>query len=255
MAATAPRRKLTESVTATAGASQSITVNTHAPASAANGSRFTVAATAPGGPVDYSSSGGCSNVGATFTMTSATTPCAVHYDQPGNGSYSAAPQVTESVTATAGASQSITVNTHAPASAANGSRFTVAATAPGGPVDYSSSGGCSNVGATFTMTSATTPCAVHYDQPGNGSYSAAPQVTESVTATAGASQNITITIHAPASAAYGSQFTVAATAPGGPVTFSSADDSVCSNVGATFTVTGPSGICTVQYDQPGNAKL
>ena len=120
-----------------AQASQSITVNTHAPASAVYNAGFTVAATAPGGTVTYSSSDGCTNVGATFTMTSGTTSCSVKYDQAGSTNYSAAPQVVETVTAIK-ASQTITVTTHAPASAANGASFGVAATAPGGSVSYSS---------------------------------------------------------------------------------------------------------------------
>jgi PASTA domain/Divergent InlB B-repeat domain len=78
--------------------------------------------------------------------------------------------------------QTISVTTHAPASAVSGTSFTVAATAPAGAVVYSSSGVCSNVGATFTMTSGTGTCTVRYDQPGNDSYNAAPQVVETVKA-------------------------------------------------------------------------
>jgi hypothetical protein len=80
------------------------------------------------------------------------------------------------------ADQTINVTTHAPASAANGTSFTVAATGgdSGTPIVYSSSGGCTNVGATFTMTSDTVVCAVMYDQAGNPNYNAAPRVTENV---------------------------------------------------------------------------
>jgi len=79
--------------------------------------------------------------------------------------------------------QTITVNTNAPASAINGSNFTVAATASSGlPVSYSSSGACTNVGADFTMTSATGTCTVMYDQAGDASYNPAPQIMEIVTA-------------------------------------------------------------------------
>ena len=96
---------------------QTITVGTHAPASAAFGASFTVAATAsPGSAVSYSSSGACSNTGATFTMTSATGTCSVKYDQAGDATYNAAPQVVEVVNAQK-ADQTIAVSTHAPASA------------------------------------------------------------------------------------------------------------------------------------------
>ena len=69
-----------------------------------------------GGAVTFSSSGACSNVGAVFTMTSGTGTCSVRYDQAGSANYNAAPQVVESVTAQK-VGQTITVTTHAPASA------------------------------------------------------------------------------------------------------------------------------------------
>src|SRR5207245_6445002 len=98
-------------------ANQTITVGAHAPANATYNSSFTVAATSTSGlAVAYSSSGVCTNVGATFTMTSGTGACTVKYDQAGDTNYNAATRVTESVTAQK-ANQTITVNTHAPASA------------------------------------------------------------------------------------------------------------------------------------------
>src|SRR5207249_25383 len=164
-------------------ADQTITVTTHAPGSAVFGTSFNVAATGggSGNPVTFSSSGSCSNVGATFTMTSGTGTCTVKYDQAGNGNYNAAPQVTETVNAQK-ADQTITITAHAPAGAVFNTSFGVAANAPGGPVTFSSSGVCSNVGATFTMTSGTGTCTVKYDQAGNGNYNAAPQATETVNA-------------------------------------------------------------------------
>jgi hypothetical protein len=162
---------------------QTISVTTHAPSSAVFGTLFSVAATGggSGNAVTFSSGGGCSNSGATFTMTSGTTACQVRYDEAGSANYNAASRVTESVTANR-AAQSISVSKHAPARAANGSKFTVAASAPGGPVTYSSAGSCSNSGATFTMTSDKGTCTVRYDQAGNSNYQAAPGVTEAVTA-------------------------------------------------------------------------
>ena len=241
--------EVTESVNASK-ADQTIAVTTHAPASAGDGSNFRVAATAPGGSVAYSSGGSCSNSGATFTMTSGTGICAVMYDQSGDDNYNAAPEVTETVNA-GKTDQSISVTTHAPVSAAYGSRFTVAASAPGGAVAYSSGGSCSNGGATFTMTSGSGTCIVKYDQIGDANYNAAPEVTESVNASK-AAQSISVTTHAPAGAVYGSQFTVAASAPGGAIAYSSSG--VCSNSGATFTITSASGTCTVKFDQAGNSN-
>ncbi|GFE56990.1 S8 family serine peptidase [Geobacter sp. AOG1] len=82
-----------------AKADQTITVTTHAPANATYGTSFTVDASAPGGGINYSSDGGCTNIGAIFTMTSGTTACTVMYDQPGNNSYKPATQIKETVTA------------------------------------------------------------------------------------------------------------------------------------------------------------
>ena len=79
--------------------------------------------------------------------------------------------------------QTITIQTHAPLSAADGESFTVAATADSGlEVTYSVVGVCTNVGATFTMTSDSGTCTVQYDQAGDGSYNPAPQMTDDVTA-------------------------------------------------------------------------
>src|SRR5207249_4019211 len=146
--------------------------------------------------------------------------------------------------------QTITVTTHAPASAVYNTSFTVAATggASGNAVTFSSAGVCSNAGATFTMTSGTGTCSVKYDQAGDANYNAATQVVEYTTAQK-ASQTITVTTHAPSTAIYNTSFTVAASGggSGNPVTFSSAG--VCSNVGATFTMTSGTGTCSVKYDQ------
>ena len=176
-----PAPQVVESVAAQK-AGQTIAVTTHAPSSATFGASFSVAAGAPGGAASFSSAGACSNSGSTFTMTSGTGTCTVKYDQAGNDDYSAAPQVVESVTAQK-AGQTIAVTTHAPAVAAPGAVFTVAATAPGGAVAYSSSGVCTNSGATFTVGSGAGTCTVRYDQVGSAGYNPAAQVVESVTVT------------------------------------------------------------------------
>src|ERR1035441_5113309 len=235
-------------------ASQAITFTTNAPAGAPYNSSFTVAATGggSGNPAVFTSSGSCSNAGATYTITSGTGTCSVIANQAGNSNYSAAPQVTQTVNATP-ASQTITFTTNAPASAGYGSSFTVAATASSGlAVAYSSAGACSNAGATYTMTSGTGTCSVIANQAGNANYAAAPQVTETVTATL-ATQTITFTTNAPASAVYGSNFTVVAKASSGlAVVYTSSG--ACSNAGATYTMTSGTGTCTVIANQPGNGS-
>jgi tetratricopeptide (TPR) repeat protein len=234
---------------------QSITVTKRAPATAPYKSQFTVAATGggSGNPIVYSGSGDCTHSQATFTMTSANGTCTVGYDQAGDGNYGAAQQVTETVAA-AKAGQSITVTKHAPATAEYGSQFTVAAvdSGSGKPIAYSSSGVCTNRGATFTMTGARGTCTVDYDQAGSTNYKAA-RVTETVDATK-AGQSIKVTTHAPGTAILNSQFTVAATGggSGNPIGYSNSGD--CTRSGATFTMTSASGTCTVKYDQAGNGN-
>jgi hypothetical protein len=345
-------------------AAQTITFTTNAPASAAYNSTFTVAATggASGNPVTFTSSGACSNSGATYTMTNSTGTCSVIARQAGNANYSIASTVTQTVNATgplltvspsninfgtvylgsittenitvtnigtaaatinepilsivqggnseefvavslcpkslaAGKNctitiafvagpyytpqtatleimdnapgspqpvtlsakvfipQTITFTTTPPASAAYKSSFTVAATggASGNPVTFTSSGACSNSGATYTMTSGTGTCSVIANQAGNSNYAAATQVTKTATATVVA-QTIAFTTNPPASAAYKSSFTVAATggASGNTVTFTSSGP--CSNSGATYTMTSGTGTCSVIANQAGNSN-
>jgi hypothetical protein len=102
-----------------------------------------VAATASGGAVTYSSSGGCSNSGATFTMTSASTSCTVSYDQQGTADYAAAPQKTSVVTAAAGVPGAPTAVT---ASAAVNGQVSVSFSTP------AASGGSAITGYTVTAS-------------------------------------------------------------------------------------------------------
>jgi hypothetical protein len=242
--------QVTESVTAQKAA-QTISVNTHAPATAIFNTNFTVAATATSGlAVSYSSAGSCTNVGAIFTMTSGTGTCTVKYDQAGDSNYNAASQVTETVTAQK-ANQTVSVNTHAPASAIFNTNFTVAATATSGlAVSYSSAGVCTNVGAIFTMTSGTGTCSVKYDQAGNSNYNAAAQVIESVTAQ---KANQTITFGALAGKNYGDpDFNVSATASSS-LTVSFTASGQCTISTNTVHLTGP-GSCTITAHQAGDTN-
>ena len=107
--------------------------------------------------------------------------------------------------------QTIGITTHAPASAAYGSTFHVAATATSGlTVAITTTGGCSGSGsgsATITMTSSATSCVVHYNQVGNVIYNPAPEMTETTTATKAA---LTITAN-DQSKTYGQTVTFAGT--------------------------------------------
>jgi uncharacterized delta-60 repeat protein len=68
-----------------------------------------------------------------------------------------------------------------------------------------------------------------------------------------ANQTVNVTTHAPASAVYNKQFNVAAVSSSGlPISYGSSGS--CTNNGATFTMTSGTGICTVKYDQAGDAN-
>jgi hypothetical protein len=224
-------------------ASQTITFTTNPPASAAYNITFTVVASASSGlPLAFTSSGSCSNSGATYTITSGTGTCSVIANQAGNNDYTAAPQVTKTVSATP-ASQTIAFTTAPPASAAYNSSFTVVATASSGlPVAYASSGPCTDgASATYTVTAASGTCSVIVNQAGNVNYSPAPQLTGTTKATK-ATPTATFT-EAPTTAPYNSTFTVSSTTNSGVTPTFSASGS-CSISGTTVTMTKGTGNCT-----------
>ena len=157
------------------------------------------------------------------------------------------------VTFNSSAAQIITFTASPPASAPYNGQFTVAASSTSGlPVTFTSSGACTNSGATYTMTSGGGVCSIIASQTGNANHAAAKQVIQTVAATL-AAQTITFTQDPPASAPYNGQFTVAASANSGmAVTFSSSG--ACTNSGAAYTVTSSAGVCSVIASQTGNAN-
>jgi hypothetical protein len=241
-----------------AKADQTIVITQHAPSSAVYGTRFTVAAGSDAGnSVTYSSSGGCTNTGADFTMTSGSTDCTVAYDQAGDENYNAAPQQSEAVT-TEKADQSIVIATPAPSSAVFGTGFTVAAKGggSGNAIVYGSSGGCSNTDGDFTVTSGSIDCTVTYDQAGDANYKKAQQQS-TLTTTQKASQ--TITLPPIADHTYGdADFDVSATPSSGDAV-DYAVSGHCFGAGqphpqeVQIHITG-AGSCTVTASQDGDAN-
>jgi hypothetical protein len=116
-------------------------------------------------------------------MTSGTATCTVTFDQAGNGSYLAAPQVVQTTTAQK-ATQAINVTAGVPPTASFKQTFQLAATAPGGTVVIGASGACELEGSTLRMkkpTAKISTCTVRFDQAGNANYSAAQQVVQTTT--------------------------------------------------------------------------
>ena len=205
--------------------------------------QFVVDSSNFGSPVTLNGSGQATS-GSTSSLSVGNHTVTANYS--GSGSYQSSSGTLSGGQVVSQATQTITFTTNAPASAAYNSTFPVAATASSGlTVAFTASGSCSVVdngdgSATYTMTSGTGSCSVIANQAGNATYAAAPTVTENTSATQ-ATQTINFTTNAPASAAYGTQFTVAANGggSGNPVTFTSSG--ACTNSGATYTMTAGTG--------------
>jgi hypothetical protein len=258
-------------ITATAGTPQSTVVNTAfatqlqatVKESGNNQSGVTVTFTAPVSGASGTFTGGLMTVNA-ITNASGVATAPVFTANATSGSYNVTasisgglPSTTFALTNTP-ASQTITVNTHAPSSATYNSSFTVAATSSSGlTVTYSSSGACTNVGATFTMTSGTGTCTVKYDQSGNGTYSAAPQVTESVTAVKATTSTAGSSSVNPSNSGQSVTFTATVTSsagtPTGTVTFK--DNGVAISGCSNKPLTSGQATCDTAALAPGNHPI
>jgi uncharacterized repeat protein (TIGR03803 family) len=147
------------------------------------------------------------------------------------------------------ASQTISC-TGIPASAAYGSGFTASCSATSNlPVSYASFGGCSNSGASYSMTSGTTACSVVVTQAGNADYLSAPTFNPSVTAT---KINPTVSFTGlPSSLPYNNSYTLtAATNSSAAVDIMNTTPTVCSltsESGAVVTllIVADAGACSL----------
>jgi hypothetical protein len=228
---------------------QTITVVVHAPATATYDDAFSVVATSSSGlPVSFSSSGGCSSSGATFTMTSGTGSCLVKYDQPGDGTYNAAPQVVETVVAQK-ADQEITFDFLDDGTYGDPD-FDVGAFASSNlDVTFTASGNCTVAGVTLHITGAGS-CTLTASQPGDSNFNAAPSRLEAF-AIAKADQEITFD-PLEDKALGDPDFTVAATADSDlPVSFRATGTCTVRGVRVHLTARGR---CTLTASQPGNAN-
>lgn len=175
-------------------------------------SPITLTATATSGwPIAYTVTSGPATVsGNVLTITGAGS-VTLQANQSGNTSYSAAAAVSQTFTVNQ-EPQTITLS-NVPASAAYGTSFTVSATggSSGNSIVFTSAGSCSNMGASYTITSGSGTCSVIANQAGNVNYLAAPQVTASVGATPAAT-SISVTSVSPASETYAQDGLVTITA-------------------------------------------
>jgi hypothetical protein len=228
---------------------QTITVTVHAPAAATYDDAFSVVATSSSGlPVSFSGSGACSSSGATFTMTSGTGTCLVKYDQPGDGTYNAAPQVVETVVARKG-DQAITFDFLDDGTYGDPDFDVLAFASSNLGVPFTASGNCSVAGSTVHLTGAGS-CTVTAAQAGDANFNAASPVSQSF---AIAKANQEITFDPLEDEAYGDpDFTVSATADS-DLAVSFIAKGKCTVRGRRVHLTG-AGSCTLTASQPGNAN-
>jgi len=257
----------TGTASSTVGAqSQTITFTAPTTPVTYGASAVTLSATATSGltvafTIDSSStSGACSVSGTTLTFTGVGN-CVIDANQAGNGSYSAAPQVQQTVVINQ-ASQTIT-GFNPPSTYTYGS----------GTITLSATGGASGNAVTFTITNGTCgtlsgtnnstltitgicTLTVAANQAGSTDYLAATQVTANIAVSQG-TQTIT-GFNPPSSTTYGSSpITLSATggASGNPVTFSitagSSYGTLSGTNNSTLTLTGV-GAITVAANQASN---
>jgi hypothetical protein len=245
-------------------ASQTITFPNPGPLTFTSGGSFALGATASSGlAVAYTSTTAsvCTVSGSTVMMVGAGT-CTITADQVGNGSYNAAPQVSDDI-AVGKASQTINYTSTAPVAATvGGATYNVTATggASANPVtftiDGSASSVCSISGSTVSFIGAGT-CRIDANQASSANYNAAAQAQQSF-AVGKANQTITFTSVPSGSAAVGgANYNVTATggASGNSITFTigGVASSVCSISGSTVSFIG-AGTCVIDANQAGNAN-
>ena len=167
--------------------SQTISFTSTAPSNPVVGGTYTPTATATSGltvtiTIDATASSVCTISGGLVTFN-ATGDCVIDANQAGNGTYSAAPQVQQTVVV-GKTSQTISFTSTPPSNPVVGGTYTPTATATSGltvtiTIDATASSVCTISGSLVTFN-ATGDCVIDANQAGNGTYSAAPQVQQTV---------------------------------------------------------------------------
>jgi hypothetical protein len=215
---------------------------------------------ASGNPIVYATTSPasiCTVSGSTVTFTGGGV-CDLTANQAGSTNYSAAPQVTASITVNPAAQTITGFNPASPVVfGAVPATLTASGGASGNPIVYATTSPasvCTVSGSTVTFTGVGT-CNLTADQAGNASYSAAPQATASVVITQAAQA---ITGFSPASpvvfGAAPATLTATGGASGNPIVYATTSAaSVCTVSGSTVTFTG-AGTCNLTANQAGNTN-
>jgi len=239
--------------------SQTITFNNPGPKNFGTSPTLTATATS-GLTVEFSSAttAVCTITSGGALTTVSAGSCTVNANQPGNSTYSAAPQVSQSFSIVAVVPGAPTIgtatvgNTEATVSFTpptfNGGANITGYTVTSNPGGLTGTGSASPLKVTgLTNGTAYTFSVTATNSTGTGSASAA---SNSVTPIAGQ----TITFNNPGSQNFGTSPTLTATATSGlAVQFSSATSSVCTITSAGVLTTVLAGSCTINANQPGNS--
>jgi hypothetical protein len=199
-----------------------------------------------------STSSGCTLTSGKVTFSAAGT-CLVAFNDPGNSTYAAATQVTQSITVHA--ANTITVSAK-PAAGSTGGSYSPGASATSGDAVVrslaSTSTGCSLASDKVTFTGAGT-CLVDFNDAGNGAFATAAQVRQTVKVYAAN----TITASAPPSAGtINGTYATSATATSGTAVVISLDSGStgCSLDKSLVTFTG-NGVCQIDFNNAGNGAF
>jgi large repetitive protein len=227
-----------------------------APGAGSTHGTYTPSATASSGDkvaisLDKNSSG-CSLSSGKVTFTGSGT-CLVDFNDAGNSTYAAAPQVQKSIKVYS--SNTISTSTFPSAGSAGGA-YAPGATATSGDnvvmtLDKNSSGCTLNSGWIDFKSSGT--CIVNFNDPGNGAFAAASQVQHSVTVH---SSNTISASTPPGAGAIHQTYTPTASATSGDkvVISLNSESTGCALSDGKVTFTD-NGVCVIDFNDPGNGAF
>ncbi|HEY1762892.1 MAG TPA: hypothetical protein VGG17_09895 [Acidimicrobiales bacterium] len=227
-----------------------------APGAGSTHGTYTPSATATSGDkvvisLDKNSSG-CSLSDGKVTFTGAGT-CEVDFNDAGNSTYAAAPQVTQSIKVYA--DNTISTSALPSAGSAGGSYAPGTSATSGDNVVMTlakSSSGCELSSGWIEFKSSGT-CEVDFNDPGNGAFAAASQVEKSVKVY---SSNTISPSTAPAAGTVNGTYTPSASVTSGDKVAIALNSSStgCSLSSGKVTFTG-NGVCVVEFNDPGNGAF
>ena len=246
-------------LTYTAPALDSITITSTAPSATVGGPTYTPTATAASGDtvvITSATTSVCTISSGVVSFLSAGT-CTLDFNDPGNSTYAAAPQVNQGFTVDLD-SNSTNITSTAPSATVGGPTYTPTATAASGDTVVITSATtlvCTISSGVVSFLSAGT-CTLDFNDPGNSTYAAAPQVNQGFTVDL---DSQTTTFTAPASGSVGGSANLSATGggSGNPVVFSvdpASGPGVCKvsgTNGTTLNYTG-AGTCVIDANQAGD---